>query len=132
MAKLSKSPQTAGYMKTLSNGTSTIISWLEKAGAWLSKNLGIKWISDVLGKAKTWIVENITGPINTWANTSKATKGTKAVVTAKAQTDIIGDVASSEPGQNIINKTSNLINRATGKVNPDDISSSIATQYTFN
>lgn len=131
VAKLSKSPQTAGYMKTLSNGTSTIVSWLEKAGDWLSKNLGIKWISDVLGKAKTWIVENITGPINTWANTSKATKGTKAVVATKAQTDIIGDVASSETGQNIINKTSNLINRVTGKLNPEDISASIATQYNF-
>jgi len=131
MAKLAKSPKTAGYMKTLSNGISTVIAWLEKSGAWLSKNLGIKWISDVLGKAKTWIVENITGPINTWANASKATKGTKAVVTAKAQTDAIGDIASTETGQNIINKTSNFVNRVTGKINPEDMSSSIATQYSF-
>lgn len=129
LAKLAKSPSTSGFMKTISNGISSISGLLGKAGTFLSEKLGIKWAKDIAGKATSWISENIIGPIKNAVKPNVAVKGTKEVVKSNVQTDIIGDVAASETGQNVINKVSGFANRVAG--NPEDMSASIASGYNF-
>ena len=102
LAKLSTNPSTKGFMSTISKGFSKVLESIKSSGAWLSEKLGIKWINDVIGKAGTWMTENILNPILGKTTSNVLAKGTKATVKNKAQSDIMGDTYNT--GTNLYNK----------------------------
>jgi hypothetical protein len=132
LAKLSASPKTKGFMTTIANGTSKLGDLLKNAGTFLSEKLGLKWVSGVTSKAVTWITENIVNPIKgviSPVSKTKVAQGTKETIKSNVQSDIIGDVASSNTVQNIVNKGS-VADNILG--NPEDMSSAIAGGYNFS
>jgi hypothetical protein len=132
LAKLSASPKTKGFMTTIANGVSGLGNLLKNAGTFLSEKLGLKWVSGVTSKAVTWIAENIVNPIKgviSPVGKTKIAQGTKETIKSGAQSDIIGDVASSNTVQNIVNKGS-VADNILG--NPEDMSSAIASGYNFS
>jgi hypothetical protein len=102
LAKLSTNPSTKGFMSTISKGFSKVLESIKSSGAWLSEKLGIKWINDVVGRAGTWMTENILNPILGKTTSNVISKGTKATVKNKAQSDMIGDTYNT--GTNLYNK----------------------------
>jgi hypothetical protein len=132
LAKLSASPKTKGFMTTIANGVSGLGNLLKNAGTFLSEKLGLKWVSGVTSKAVTWITENIVNPIKgviSPVSKTKVAQGTKETIKSNVQSDIIGDVASSNTVQNIVNKGS-VADNILG--NPEDMSSAIAGGYNFS
>ena len=61
-----KNPKTVGIFKTMGNsivnGIKTILGWLKSGATFLYEKLGIKWAVEMLGKAETWLSENILRP----------------------------------------------------------------------
>jgi hypothetical protein len=119
-------------MTTIANGVSGLGNLLKNAGTFLSEKLGLKWVSGVTSKAVTWITENIVNPIKgviSPVSKTKVAQGTKETIKSNVQSDIIGDVASSNTVQNIVNKGS-VADNILG--NPEDMSSAIAGGYNFS
>jgi len=130
ITKLAESPETKGFMSMILNGISKVWEGIKSAGTWLSEKLGLKWASDLLGKAETFLSENILKPIGNGLGLKSV--GSKMVGGATAgeatRQSLIGTTKSKIINKGI-NKGIDLASGDATSVASQDMSASIADEF---
>ena len=103
---LASNPATKGFMSTISSGISGVFNMIKSAGNWLAKNLGLKWIGDVVAKAGTWLNANLIKPIA--AGIGNTVKGARNLADKALQKT--GNIVGLK---NVGNKTLSKANKVT-------------------
>jgi len=130
-----ENPQTVGIFKkmgtSITGGIETVLGWLKSGATWLYEKLGIKWAMEMLGKAETFLSENILKPFGNGLGLKNV--GNKVVGNATAgeatRTSLIGSAKNNAINKGI-NKGIDLASGdATAAALSQDMSGSIADEF---
>jgi len=90
-----ENPKTVGLFKQMGNfivkGVKTILGWIKSGATFLYEKLGIKWGMEILGKAETWLAENILKPFGNGIGLKSV--GSKALKGATGEVKTVGQAA---------------------------------------